>query len=263
MTGDNHKQPLRCDGHLVLSILLLLSILNDHSKALAWIHPIISPNSFAYGCHRHSSPLLSSLGSNRNVGRDIVDNEDSTTSDDGQIVIRNCEYNELNKVSEIIMNSFYEKGIGMKGLFKIAELNRLQNNYPYVDLDLHQMIVATTTNTAQETVVVGFCDVDARPCKTKQILPRPYLSDLAVDPNYRRRGIAKALVLHCEEFVQSIPRSDLWIRVQESNEAAISMYTKKLDYVITGTEEDPQQGKVFNLHKRWDNDNEATVNSDE
>ena len=57
----------------------------------------------------------------------------------------------------------------MKGLFKIAELNRLQNNYPYVDLDLHQMIVATITNTAQETVVVGFCDVDARPCKTKQI----------------------------------------------------------------------------------------------
>lgn len=49
--------------------------------------------------------------------------------------------------------------------------------------------------------IVGFCDVDCRPCKTDIILPRPYLSDVAVDPKYRRRGFARALVEAAEDFV--------------------------------------------------------------
>jgi ribosomal protein S18 acetylase RimI-like enzyme len=66
-------------------------------------------------------------------------------------------------------------------------------------------------------------------------LPRPYLSDLCISPKHRRRGLAKALVEKSEHFckqqqqqqqVQSKSNSNifLWIRVHESNKAALQMY---------------------------------------
>ena len=161
------------------------------------------------------------------------------------------------------MKSFYDSKTGLRGLFQIAELNRLQNNFPYAEQDIHQMVVAISTspNTGEEKVV-GFVDIDARPCRTKQILPRPYLSDLAVDPHYRRQGIARALVEYCEHFIQNIPKEELWIRVQESNVAAISMY-EKLDYDIVTREEDPQQGKVLVLHKEWEIELDNGIDTDD
>eukprot|EP00980_Cylindrotheca_fusiformis_P012111 scaffold2927_cov143-Cylindrotheca_fusiformis.AAC.1 len=133
-------------------------------------------------------------------------------SDGGGISIRPAEYSELHPVSDIILHSFYDKKIHngpWKRVYKLAELNRIQQNFPYQETDLHQMLVAIDDESAR---VVGFADIDARPCRTKIRLPRPYLSDLCVDADFRRRGIANRLVQACERFVQSIPRSDLWIR---------------------------------------------------
>lgn len=124
------------------------------------------------------------------------------------------------------MEAFYTKPSPFKGIYRIAELNRLQQNYPYADLDLHQMVVAEAANaTSSAMVVVGFADVDCRPCKTKPILPRPYISDLAVSNQYRRQGIAKSLVQYCESFIQDVSnRDDVFIRVETNNTPAINMY---------------------------------------
>lgn len=42
-------------------------------------------------------------------------------------------------------------------MFRLAELNRLQNNFPYSDIKRHRMLVALNGKD-----VVGFVDVDAR-----------------------------------------------------------------------------------------------------
>lgn len=174
----------------------------------------------------------------------------SALDDDGSgIGIRGCEYAELNPVSDMILESFYEEKVKKgpwKRVYKLAELNRLQQNYPYQDTDMHQMLVAFEKAT---DTVVGFVDIDARPCKTKIKLPRPYLSDLCVNPDFRRRGIANRLVKACEEFTNQIPRPELWIRVKGDNNAAIEMY-KNLDYSIIG--QDENDAAILLLHKQFE-----------
>lgn len=141
------------------------------------------------------------------------------------------------------MDSFYDTKTSWKKLYQLGELNRLQQNFPYVDADLHRMLVATTVDKDDDrgVLLVGFCDVDARDCKTRPVLPRPYVSDICVHPDYRRKGIAQALIQESERFLQKIPRSNVYIRVEESNHAAIAMY-EKLRYTKTGREEaDPSK----------------------
>ena len=193
-----------------------------------------------------------------------LDNDEDTTVEPATFSfrIRPCQYADLNVVSDIIMDSFYEDKTAWRRLTQIAELNRLQQNFPYVDVDLHQMLVATTTTTnGEKDTVIAFVDVDARPCKTEIRLPRPYLSDLAVHPDYRRKGTARALVQACEDFVRNIPpdatakeisSTELWIRVEESNEAAISMYVNHLGYEPKGNVETTRDKKrVMTLYKSF------------
>jgi ribosomal protein S18 acetylase RimI-like enzyme len=147
-----------------------------------------------------------------------------------------------------MIDSFYTSKTSWKKLYRLAELSRLQQNYFSTDSDLHQMLVAVIDNQK----VVGFCDVDARPSKTHPPLPRPYLSDLAVQPEYRRRGIAKSLVQRGEYFLRTVPREELFIRVEETNQAAISMYSG-LGYETVGTEKE-KDTTIFRLWKKLDSD---------
>jgi ribosomal protein S18 acetylase RimI-like enzyme len=192
--------------------------------------------------------------------------------------IRDCQYRELTSVASLVVSSFYNKKkinlIACK-LYQLAEMNRLQQNFPYPESrSVHRMLVveatatATTTNTnaegtqtststGEETIsspeptIVGFCDVDTRPCSTKLKLPRPYLSDLAIDPNHRRKGLARMLVEASEEFVSGTtsgtkegPFGELWIRVASDNDAALGLYQGKLRYSLaewtTGEEPKPK-----------------------
>jgi ribosomal protein S18 acetylase RimI-like enzyme len=109
--------------------------------------------------------------------------------------------------------------------------------------------------TPPEPAIVGFCDVDTRPCATKLKLPRPYLSDLAIDPNHRRKGLARMLVEASEEFVcgtatKETPFGELWIRVASDNDAALGLYQGKLGYSMaqwsTGDEPKPKRSKENN-----------------
>lgn len=177
--------------------------------------------------------------------------------------IRDCQYRELKQVAALVVNSFYDNkktNVVARNLFRLAELNRLQQNYAYPESrSVHRMLVVEATpldfssrdGSLPDCEIVGFCDVDARPCATKLKLPRPYLSDLAVDPNHRRRGLARKLVEECEQFVLDLDESDLdsngedssetsersrhelWIRVAEDNAAAIGLYRDRMGYVRT------------------------------
>jgi ribosomal protein S18 acetylase RimI-like enzyme len=116
----------------------------------------------------------------------------------------------------------------------------IATKFPYAaDRCRHIMLVATPIT--DPSVIVGFVDLDVRPATRRIDPPRPYLSDLAVHPKYRRCGIASQLIHVCEMTVRyqrngfgtptdkSSPRLELYICVQQDNQIAMQMY-QKLQY---------------------------------
>jgi ribosomal protein S18 acetylase RimI-like enzyme len=142
-----------------------------------------------------------------------------------------------------------------RGLYRLAELDRLQQNFPYSD-ERHSVFVAVATETKQ---VIAFVDVDARPATRKRDAPRPYLSDLCISSAWRRRGIATSLVRTCERTVcHDMKRRELYIRVEQANRAAIQMY-KNLHYQQQDHDYFGVEDTTMLLHKSLKrNDKEST-----
>lgn len=188
-----------------------------------------------------------------------------TSTDDILVVathnftIREPTFAEMFPVADVIMASFYEQTTGAwKHIYRLAEVNRIQQNFPHQDRQLHRMLVATVSvavSAGSDPVkerIVGFCDIDARPANQKTSYtynPRPYLSDLCIHPEYRRYGIGRAMVHTCEQFCRhNLEKQELFIRVEKTNEVALSMYDL-LGYRLIETPDDNSSSKVIMLRK--------------
>jgi ribosomal protein S18 acetylase RimI-like enzyme len=199
--------------------------------------------------------------------------------------IRDCQYAELGECASIILSSFYSNTTKSpwRQLYRMGELNRIQQGFPYGDDRAHhRMLVAiilrpddnATSSVHQleeeemeKERIVGFVDVDTRiPNRdtTYTYNPRPYLSDLCIHPDFRRRGIAKELVRACEQFVvrsrmttassaiverEQQQKKELYIRVEANNKAAIDMYSS-MGYEAIHNPDDPgKDAKILILHR--------------
>ena len=138
----------------------------------------------------------------------------------------------------------------LRPLRYLLELDRLQGNFPYGDDGRHFYLVAydedegrsttTTTGTSDgQRKVVGFCDIDGRipkretkngfspwPFAAKVNRPQPYLSDLSVHPDHRRRGVASALMLEAERRATTMGFEHLHLGVRSTNAVALQMYSR-------------------------------------
>lgn len=150
-------------------------------------------------------------------------------ADHDDVVIRDSAYAELPKVADVIVAAFYPNSTGpFRTLFRLAELNRIQQCFTYSNISLHRMLVAEHV-TGRKKQIVGFCDVDARqPNRPTGYTynPRPYISDLCIHPDFRRLGIAKRMIEACEGFAKDIGKREVFIRVQSVNVLAVNMYEK-------------------------------------
>ncbi|KAG5184966.1 hypothetical protein JKP88DRAFT_276892 [Tribonema minus] len=107
--------------------------------------------------------------------------------------LRHAEWRDLGPVSRLLVTEFYGGNSIWYPAQCLSELNRLQMNFHF-DRERHLMLVATEP---AQGGIVGFVDIDARdvpPAKRNEYPPRPYLSDLAVAKNQRRKGIGTQLV---------------------------------------------------------------------
>lgn len=176
-------------------------------------------------------PLSMSMRST--TGSFSGDNESFVDTDCYTIEIRRCLYGDLNEAVDVIMKSYY---VNMKNpwlqMYRLGELNRLQQNFPRMDVNLHCMFVAIATQSSNvngEKRIIGFCDVDGRiPNQNTGYIynPRPYVADMCVDPAFRRRGIGQQLIRACEDFSRNdIQKSQVYLRVERKNKAGIQLYT--------------------------------------
>lgn len=77
---------------------------------------------------------------------------------------------------------------------------------------------------AADGTMVGFVDLDLRPNKHE---PRPYVSDLAVRPDFRRQRLATRLVRSCEQLcLYQYEVDDIYLKVETTNLVALDLYAK-------------------------------------
>ena len=167
---------------------------------------------------------------NGDSGALIPEEEDGYESEERQIAkqgfyIRRGLFKDLRCVADLMMDAFYFEKSVMYHYHRMLELDRVQNNFPY-DSSKHEYYVACSP----DGKVIGFVDIDARPSARKDAPPRPYLSDLAVSSEWRRKGIASRLVEQCEARTRSMGKSKMYLRVEQKNEAALRMYCENMAY---------------------------------
>lgn len=88
----------------------------------------------------------------------------------------------------------------------------------------------TIPNTTTSTIIPSNTQTTNTTAESN-LVPRPYMCNLAVAANYRRKGIGQALIRYCEEVARmEWKESFIYLRVRETNEIALGMYTR-LGYV--------------------------------
>ena len=165
--------------------------------------------------------------------------------------LRDAQYAELGQVADVIMSSFYVNSTNpWKQMYRIAELSRIQQGFPHEDKEIHRNIVAVVVVDGKEQVI-GFCDLDNRlPNRNTgySCNPRPYVSDLCISPQWRRKGIAKAIIQESEKYSREVLRKEeIYIRVESNNQKALNLY-ESLGYRQIHNPDSPKK-LIFLLRK--------------
>ena len=184
-----------------------------------------------------------------NTNNDIIEKEP-------EYFVREALFVHLSTAAKILTEEFYAYRTNFI-TFQIERLKTvlsLESTFPNQDPNslnynkrirrpLQQMLVACE---AKGGKVIGFAEVDARPLGknddgttripedgTSSDKLRSYMYNLAVDKNWKRKGVASQLVMAAEEYVidmhEECVENRLYLRVRKSNDAAIGLY-KRLGY---------------------------------
>ncbi len=92
----------------------------------------------------------------------------------------------------------------------------------------HVCLVAIDTTPGANNALVGTVEIALRFNDWTQINKSfPYLSNLAVHPQYRRQGAASVLLKACEQITHDWGFQDLYLHVLENNSQARQLYFKQ------------------------------------
>jgi ribosomal protein S18 acetylase RimI-like enzyme len=173
------------------------------------------------------------------------------------IAIRTAQQKDLTELVEVLSNSFHSRTGMMRWFFPILRMGMyedLRQRLRSASTD-YICLVATVSSANSYVDIAGTVEVALRsnyPLQIRNVYP--YLSNLAVQPDYRRQGVAQKLLNACEEIVLSQGLQDLYLHVLEDNYPAKQLYLKA-GYKLKQT--DPfwcswflRQPRRILLHKR-------------
>ncbi|MEI6442199.1 MAG: GNAT family N-acetyltransferase [Nostocales cyanobacterium ELA583] len=147
----------------------------------------------------------------------------------GQLQIRVATPDDFINIAQIVAESFHSQE-GLWGLaFPLLRVGiyedlryRLKSPTPY-----HICLVAVDAAT-EDQKIMGTIEMGVRVNDAWSMVNPgfPYLSNLAVHPDYRRLGVGSSLLTRCEQISQTWGFQDLYLHVLENNHHARQLYFK-------------------------------------
>lgn len=151
----------------------------------------------------------------------------SNLNSNSSITIRTAQLKDIHSVAEVLTTSFHPPQGPLFWLYPLYRLgmyedlrNRLSGNRPnYVCL------VATIS----DEMIVGTVEIALRFNYGFSLMggKNPYISNLAVTPAYRRQGIARKLLLKCEQIAHNWGYQKICLHVLADNYQAQQLYYSK------------------------------------
>ncbi|WP_413166507.1 GNAT family N-acetyltransferase [Capilliphycus salinus ALCB114379] len=165
-----------------------------------------------------------------------------------QLKIRVATSADLLALTEVLADSFHSREGFLGWAYPILRLGIYEDlrNRLTASSDYYVCLVAVTANSARPqvpnsplttdvlvgTVEMGLRSVSISPREspnswiTSRTRQFPYLSNLAVHPQYRRLGVAQQLLSRCELIASQWGYSQLYLHVLENNKPAKRLYFK-------------------------------------
>lgn len=212
--------------NLCVSMLLIMAV------GITGFHTVIYRKSFPNTICFSTSSTWGAASVTTNSEHFFFQDKKSTSAihDNSLFYIRPASKEDLPQVVEITVDAFSNPSYDIRPYLVQSEIRRYINNFPLDGHIDHAMFVAVSLQErtpSGDEMIVGYVDLDDRtPSKlVPSEPPRPYLSDLAVHSHYRRKGIATALLIACEEQAQNWGHGNIFLRVEKHNNAkAKEMY---------------------------------------
>lgn len=154
----------------------------------------------------------------------VVDNKECLLS------IRNATINDINELGDILTQSFHNPiGITLYlypviklGICKDLRTRFRSSNPNYISL---VAIKSSNQSSKKQEKIVGTVEISLRHIwGTNLGKKHPYISNLAVNPSFRRQGIASELLLKCEQIAYSWGYDTINLHVLENNNQAQQLY---------------------------------------
>ncbi|NEQ95654.1 MAG: GNAT family N-acetyltransferase [Cyanothece sp. SIO2G6] len=154
------------------------------------------------------------------------------------IVIRNAQLTDIPALSGLLVQSFnpgIEEGMGgwLQLLLRLSIQADLQQRFRVHRKQAKQYccMVAVCASAQEDKMagdqVVGTVEMSLRyQYMWPSSLPHIYLANLAVQPQYRRQGIAVSLLETCETMAMRWGFSNLQLHVREDNQVARYLYER-------------------------------------
>lgn len=154
---------------------------------------------------------------------------DNNAQIDSQLIIRPAKLTDTGELSKILASSFYHFPDYLGWIYPCLQFTisedlryRLRSASP-----LYCCLVASFPLHNGQEAIAGTVEIALRsPSFWSNNLQYPYISNLAVKANYRRRGVGSKLLVKCEQIALDWGYRETRLHVLDNNNSAKQLYNR-------------------------------------